>query len=228
MSMSFIKFLLLGFLFLNCSNLFSQDNFASLGESSLALNHKVSNNYKINFALRYRYFLFKNNDFDFENRQLDFVHFSTFSLNQRNSLSLGIQYRNRTFIDGGSDELRITQQYNNTKRLQVIRLGHRFRLEQRILENLTIIRSRYRLALDFPLNGQKLDINESYLIIAVEGLLSNSNKIKPEIDFRTTSQIGWLVSERSKIQLGLEYRLEALNIKTIHLLFITTSFIYKL
>ncbi|WP_400075236.1 DUF2490 domain-containing protein [Winogradskyella sp. R77965] len=225
--MYYIKNSLALFACLLCLNLFSQSDFEGLGETSFSLNHKVSGDYKINFAVRSRYYLYQDNDFNFENRQLDMVHFSTLNLDYNHSLSLGVQYRLRESIDGGSNELRLTQQFNYTKRNLALRFGHRVRFEQRILENLTILRSRYRFALDFPLNGEKLDVGENYLITSMETLLSHSKKIKPELDNRTTVHLGWLVSETLKMQFGLEYRFEALNIKTEEKLFILTSLILK-
>jgi len=225
--MFFTKRLLGVLIYFVSFNLFSQNNFEGLGETGLAINHKVSSNYKINFSTRSRYYLYRDKDFNFKNRQLDFVHFSTFSLDYSHSLSLGIQYRLRETFDGGNNELRLSQQFNYTKKNKALRFGHRFRLEQRILDDLTILRSRYRFALDFPLNGEKLDIGESYLVTSMEILLSKSKKIKPELDHRTTAQIGWLISEKLKLQFGLEYRFEALNIKNENKLFVLTSFIIK-
>ena len=108
-----------------------------------------------------------------------------------------------------------------------MRFGHRFRFEQRLLSELTILRSRYRFALDFPLSGEKLDVGESYLIMSMEALLSQSSAIKPELDHRTTANIGWVISKKSKIQLGLDYRFEAFNINTEYRLFVLSSFILK-
>jgi hypothetical protein len=206
---------------------FSQNDFETLGETSFAINHNASRNYKINFAARSRYYLYQDKSISFQNRQLDVVHFSTLSLDYNHNLSIGIQYRIRESIDGGNNELRITQQFNYTKKSEALRFGHRFRFEQRILEDLTILRSRYRFALDLSLNGEKLDIGESYLVTSMEVLLSQSNKIKPELDHRTSAQMGWLISEKSKLQFGLEYRFEALNINTENRLFILTSYILK-
>lgn len=226
--MYYIKNSLALFVCLLCLNLFSQNDFESLGETSFALNHKVNGDYKINFAVRSRYYLYQDNDFNFENRQLDMVHFSTLNLDYNHSLSLGVQYRLRESIDRGSNELRLTQQFNYTKKNLALRFGHRVRFEQRILDNLTILRSRYRFALDFPLNGEKLDVGESYIITSMEALMSKSKKIKPEIDHRTTAHLGWLVSEKLKLQFGIEYRFEALNIKTEEKLFALTTFILKI
>ncbi|MFD1062837.1 DUF2490 domain-containing protein [Winogradskyella litorisediminis] len=205
----------------------SQENFEGLGETALAINHDFSDSYKTNVSVRSRYYFYQDKNFEFENRQVDFVHFSTLKLNYNHSISLGVQYRIRESIDGGNNELRFTQQFNYTKQNRALRFGHRLRIEQRILPNFTILRYRYRFALDFPLNGEKLDIGESYLVLSTEALLSQSEAIKPEIDHRTTANIGWAISKSSKIQFGLEYRFEALNLQTEHKLFVLSSFILK-
>ena len=225
--MYYIKrpFLLLGFIV--SLNLNSQNDFESLGETAFSLNHSINSDYKINFSLRSRYFLYQESDFLFENRQLDFVHFSTYKLDYYHSLSLGIQYRLRESIDGGMNEFRIAQQFNYTKTNQAWRFGHTIRLEQRFFEFMTIIRARYRFAIDRPLNGEELNIGESYLIAYMEGLHSVSNKSKPEFGHRTTAQIGWLLSKKIKIQIGLEYRFEAINIYTVEKLFLLSSLILK-
>lgn len=225
--MSYTKILCICFAIFLGLKAVAQNDFEGLGETSFAVNSKVSDNYKINFAVRSRYYLYQDADFNFENRQLDFVHFSTLNLDYNHSISLGIQYRIRESIDGESDELRLVQQFSYTKANNGLRFGHRFQFEQRIFKTLTILRSRYRFGLDFPLNGEKLDLGEPYLVTSMEALLSQSNKIKPELDHRTTAQIGWLISEKSKLQFGLEYRFEAFNINTEEKLFLLTSFILK-
>lgn len=227
--MSYTKILLvLLACFASLNTLFSQSDFEGLGETSFAVNTDINNNYKINFAVRSRYYLYLEDNFSFENRQLDFVHFSTLNLDYNHSVSLGIQYRIRESIDGGSNELRLTQQFNYTKKREAIRFGHRVRFEQRILEDLTILRSRYRFALDFALNGEKLDIGEAYIVGSMEALLSNSKNEKPEIDHRTTAHIGWLMSKSLKLQFGMEYRFEAINLNTEQKLLFLTSAILKI
>lgn len=207
---------------------FSQENFESIGETALSVNHKVSSTYRVNFSARTRYFLYRDSELNIENRQIDLVHFSTYNLDYNHSLSFGLQYRFREGFDGGSNEVRLTQQFNYTKQNLALRFGHRVRLEQRILDELTIIRSRYRFAVDFPLNGEKIDVGEAYLVTSMEMLLSLSHNIKPEFDHRTTGQLGWKIAEHLKLQAGLEYRFEALNLNTEHLLFILTTAVLKL
>lgn len=206
----------------------SQNNFNTLGESAIDLNHRASQKYNVNFALRSRYFLYNNEQVLYKQQQIDIIHFSTFKLTYSHNLSFGLQYRNRGWFNNSSNEIRLTQQFNYAARKRSIRYGHRFRTEQRILESKTIFRPRYRFAIDLPLNGEKLDIGEAYFVGALESLLSVSKVDKPEIDQRGTFQIGFQINENMKLQTGLEYRLEAFNFKTEHVMFLLTSVIYKI
>lgn len=226
--MCYIRNILCALACLIVLQLSAQSEFEGLGESSFAVNKQISSDYKINFSLRSRYYFYQDNGLNFNNRQIDLVHFSTLNLDYNHSLSMGVQYRIRESIDGESDELRLTQQFNYTKKDGALRYGHRLRFEQRILDQLTIFRGRYRFALDLPLNGEKLDVGEGYLVSSMEGLISVGKQIRPELDHRTTTQIGWLISETLKLQFGLEYRFEAFNIDTEEKLFILTSAILKL
>ncbi|MGC6431915.1 MAG: DUF2490 domain-containing protein [Jejuia sp.] len=228
MSMHYIRFLLLFIICSVCVSLKAQNNFSSLGESAISFNHNVSNLYSINFALRSRYVLYTDDGLQYQQQQFDVFHFSTFKLDYYHKLSFGIYYRHRDWFDTGSDETRITQQYNYTKQTLGVRYGHRFRAEQRILDTKTIFRQRYRFAVDFPLNGEKLDIGEPYMVNAVEGLLSVSEPDRPETDIRLSSQIGWQISEKLKLQAGLEHRLEAFNLEAKNFLFLLTSAVVKI
>lgn len=207
---------------------FAQEDFESLGETSFAADHKVSNSYSFVSAARTRYYFYKNADLTVENRQIDLIHFSKLKLNYNHKLGFGILYRFRDLFNDGSNELRLTQEFSYSKQNMALRFVHNVRFEQRLLEDLTIFRWRYRYGLDTPLNGEKLDVGESYLVVSMEALLSQSRKIKPEVDHRTTAQIGWLLSGGLKIQAGLEYRFEAFNIKTEEKLFILTSATIKI
>ncbi|MBC3758206.1 DUF2490 domain-containing protein [Hyunsoonleella sp. SJ7] len=182
----------------------------------------------MNFAFRSRYVLYNDDGFQYLQQQVDAYHFSTFKLDYYHKLSFGIYYRNRDWFDTGSDETRLTQQYNYTKQTLGVRYGHRIRAEQRILDTKTIFRQRYRFAVDFPLNGEKLDIGETYLVSAIEGLLSLSKPDNPETDIRVSSQIGWQMNEALKLQLGLEHRWEALNLVAKHNLFVLTGAVLKI
>ncbi|WP_298521135.1 DUF2490 domain-containing protein [uncultured Kordia sp.] len=228
MIISYIKKIIVfaGFL---CSFVsFSQNDFTTFFEPQFAVNHTVNDSYKVNFATVSRNYVYRDSEFEFTVRQLQFVHFSTFSFNSNHSLSAGVMYRFRENFEDKSNELRFTQQYNYAHRPNVVRFGHRLRTEQRITTNNTTHRFRYRFTIDLPLSGEKLDIGEPYFVANTESLLSVVSASAPQIDQRFTTQIGWLWTKSLKFQTGLEYRFENFNKDTQEILFILTSVILQL
>lgn len=227
-SMHYIKNTLYILLFLIIYTAASaQNNFSGLGETMASVNHNFSKEYSANFAIRSRYFLYKNN-LNYKQQQVDFYHFSTFKLNFIHKLSLGIYYRNRDWFNTGSDEWRFTQQFNVTKQKLGVRYGHRIRFEQRLFNTFTAFRQRYRFAVDFPLNGEKLNIGETYLVASTEALVSLSEAHEPLFDQRFTSLIGWQIDQNLKLQSGLEFRWESYNVKAKNNLYLLTAAILKI
>lgn len=226
--MFYTRIFLFILLFGICEMLFSQNDFSVFNESNISINYKASNTYKMNFSLKGRNFLYEDNGLFIKQRQLEIGHFSTFGLSPKSSFSLGLMYRNRNWFEDSENELRSTLQFNIKSAFKNLRFGHRFRAEQRYYNSETVHRIRYRLALDLPLNGEKLNISEPYFICTTEILWSLTKFDQPSIDHRLTSQIGWLLSQKTKLQLGLEYRLGKLNANTNRSLFLLTSAIFTL
>ncbi|KQC30930.1 hypothetical protein AAY42_14295 [Flagellimonas eckloniae] len=208
MIMFCIRWVLFFICFLGLSSLKAQDNLTGFLQPQVAINYDVSNTYSHNFSLAHRGYFIKNGDSGYEARQIDLVHFSKFSLSDNQSLAFGVQYRFRNIFEDESDEIRLTQQFNFSKRPFVVRLGHRFRTEQRITKALTVHRFRYRFAVDFPLKGEVLNIGEPYFIGTFENLLSVAKSNSPEYDTRISGQVGWQLQEGLKLQTGIEYRME--------------------
>ena len=221
------KSFFLFFIFISLQSI-SQDRFSALGETRFAVNKKVSSKYDMNFTLRSRYFLYQDKQLGYNQQQIDVYHFSKLKIDKRHAISLGVYYRTRDPFDSGSDELRFTEQFTFKPQNEGVQLSHRFRAEQRILDTKTIFRQRYRFSINVPLQGDKLDIGEAYFTGALEGLQSLSKKSKPELDERTTAQIGWQLSDTLKFQTGLEHRGEALNIESKHYLFVLTKAVLKI
>ena len=228
MTMYFIKPFSFLILSLCCGLLFGQDNFTGYFEPDIALNYKVATNYSHNFKMSQRSYVY-DDDFRFKGRQLDVSHFSKLKIRLNQSIALGLQYRFRNaFENDRENELRITQQYNITFKRGNVRWGNRFRTEQRITPSSTTHRFRYRLALDLPLNGEELDVGESYFIADTESLLSAARGNKPEYDQRVTAQIGWLLNKETKLQTGAQYRAESYNLGTENVLFLLASLVFSL
>lgn len=207
----------------------AQENLTVYWQPQTSFNYKVAKNYSHNFSLANRSYLYQEEDFQFKARQIDLSHFSNLKIGDNQSLGFGVQYRFReVFEDDKANELRFTQQYNSTQKFRSLRLGNRFRAEQRITPSQTIHRFRYRLALDLPLQGVQLDIGESYFIASTESLLSVAESNKPEYDQRITAYLGWLLSEKTKLQVGSEFRFENYTQNTENILFLLTGLIFSL
>ena len=189
--------------------LYPQDDLVIFFQPQVALNYRVADDYSHNFTLGNRSFILRDESFDLRVRQLDLSHFSNFTIRDNQSIGLGLLWRNSELFDSGRvNEFRITQQYNITHGNQKYRFGHRLRSEQRLTTEGDIFRFRYRLAVDFPLEGEKLDVGESYTLWSIENLLSAAAEERPVYGFRLRGGIGWRLSPKSKLQFALEYRLQ--------------------
>jgi len=205
-----------------------QDDLTGYLEPSIALNYDVAVNYSHNFKIAQRSYLYDQN-LEFRGRQLDVSHFSNLKIRDDQSIAFGVQFRFRNLFESDKEnELRLTQQYNLKIRKNTVRFGNRFRSEQRITSSLTTHRFRYRFAIDLPLNGEKLDIGEAYFVVSTESLMSIAKGKSPEYDQRLTSNIGWLISQIAKLQIGFEYRAENYNNTTESVAFFRTALIFSI
>jgi len=211
------------FLLIGASSL-AQENLTGYWQPSFGINFKVTETYTHNFSLQNRNYIFDDKELKLSVRQLDLVHFSNLQVRDNQSIALGILYRLRNSFDESSNELRLTQQYNITSKPFVIRYGQRWRAEQRISKTKTIHRFRYRFTIDFPLQGEKLDIGEPYIVANAESLLSVAKSITPQYDIRATITLGWKLSKNTKFQIGTEYRAEDFSQELEHILFVLTGF----
>ncbi|MEM9143170.1 MAG: DUF2490 domain-containing protein [Bacteroidota bacterium] len=229
MTMSSTRNVLLAWALLTFFVLHGQENLVGYWEPEMALNYKVGKNYAHNFSMDTRQYLYEGNDLQLRARHVDISHFSKLTIASQKSIALGIMYRFREALESmGQNELRLTQQYNIAQNLGKIRLGNRFRTEQRINPDRTIYRFRYRFALDLPLQGEKLNVGESYLVTSTESLLSAAQGSRPEWDQRGTAFIGWLLYPNTRFQTGMEYRTENYAQRAEHVLFLLTSLIFSL
>ena len=201
----------------------AQDQFEVFNENAFAVRHGFSKAYSVNFELSSRAYVYTQDAVSFVTRQVQIGHFSTLKLNLKNSVALGIMYRNRELFEDSSNEVRLTQQFNRRSIFKTLRFGHRLRSEQRFYDDFTTFRFRYRLALDLPLQGLKLDVGETYIVVSNEALLTNSKVFKPELEYRVSPSLGILLSKDLIFEFGLELRLDKLNIEMEESLFVSTS-----
>ena len=229
MTTFFTRALLISLCGLPCFTALAQENLISYVQPQLAINYDVLPFYSHNLTISSRNFIYREQEVQFQGRNLDISHFSTLKSGANSSFGVGAMYRFRKLFEPSRDnEIRLTQQFNITSRPMVVRYGHRWRTEQRIFPNLTVHRFRYRFTIDFPLEGQKVDVNEAYLVLNTEALLSAASGRAPQYDQRFAASLGWLLEGELQLLAGLEYRLENFTASTQPVLFLNTSLIFSL
>ena len=103
---------------------------------------------------------------------------------------------------------RLFQQYSFVQNLGTIRLGHRLASDQTFVpEEATEWRFRYRLSLELPLSGQQVDPREAYFKISQEQLHNVQGRAY-DLELRLVPALGYVITDRNKLETGLEYRID--------------------
>lgn len=104
-------------------------------------------------------------------------------------------------------EHRFVQQIAATQRFRKFRLREQLKLEQRIFSEETVHRWRLRAALDFPLSGERLDINEWYLNQQATLLVEPfEDKNWAGREYRVYAGAGVRLPSDRRLELGIESR----------------------
>ncbi len=105
-------------------------------------------------------------------------------------------------------ENRFAQQISASQNIQKYRLRERLMLEQRVFPDGTEHRWRFRLAADYPLNGEKLDPGEWYLNHQAALLIEPFEAaVFPNREQRFYTGMGTRFGNGSRLEIGLEVRL---------------------
>ena len=201
----------------------AQDNFSSFLEPEISVNWNRPNRWSFNFAFGNRDILYENEETQFTVQHVEVTHFTSYEVGFYGKVSLGLRYRFREmFDDSNHNEVRIIQQYARERNYNRIAMAHRFRLEERLRDR-TTFRNRYRLSVEFPLNGDRVDKNEFFLVTETEALWSLGKYEIPSFEQRFRVSLGQAISKDAKLQLGTEYRLDDYTNDTAGEFFIYTQ-----
>jgi len=112
---------------------------------------------------------------------------------------------------------RSIQQYTYVQNLSGFRLAHRVVADQTFSPiEANEFRFRYRLASEIPLNGESADPKEFYLKLSNEYLNSLQDS-DYDLEVRVVALMGYSLTDKQKIEFGLDYRLSSfLNQVTRH------------
>lgn len=136
----------------------------------------------------------------------------------RTELALGLERKTsyNTAITGGyllrMDERkpthRLFQQFSLVRQYGSFNLGHRFAADQTFTPGRgNEYRIRYRVSTSLPLNGEKIDVKETYLKFSHEYLGSLLKK-NTALEIRNLAALGYVTGTKGKIEGGFSYRAE--------------------
>lgn len=187
--------------------LLAQENVTRIWEPSVTYTYTTNDYWRVTYQL---------SAFQSSNR-LERIEISVMPLRRLSPRSTaGFGYLNRLgtpFEPASAIENRIVLQYGYQHPWRIHQASHRFRLEERIRDGSFTHRFRYRLSLRSPLQGDRLDAGEYYLLTQNEGLASIS-----EYSFngenRISMHVGYLLQNRQRIEIGFQHR--AGNLFTRH------------
>jgi hypothetical protein len=133
--------------------------------------------------------------------------FGTYNLRPGTQLTGGYAFRFNDLLDPEPGrEHRIMEQLTFLTYPGGTRLAHRFRAEQRFIDQQYTNRWRYRVAYETPLQGDRLDPGEQYLITSNEVLFSFNAHERSGAN-RLYLGVGWYFSKERKLEAGVQYRL---------------------
>lgn len=163
--------------------------------------------------------------FDYQYLLTDFT--TIFSKKVDNAHAFGGGYLLR--FEGGMIMHRFIQQVIFKRAYSTIKLSHRFRTDQSFGHyNAPEFRLRYRLSMEFPLNGQVLNLKEFYLRLNGECL----NKFKSGyiLEARLVPLLGYTISEKERFEFGLDYRADSIlsRYQTSHKFWLKLNYYCKL
>ena len=209
---------------------FSQSEFVTWSQSQFSVEHDLNSKYNMEHSFRSRYAVYDENGFQYKQLLMEITHFSNLKISNNQTMSLGLNLRNRGWFDTSSNEIRVTEQYEIEIKKTVWRHSHRIRVEQRFYEGFTNFRQRYQYAVDFPLKGTTIEVGEPFLYGSVEALLTLNKDRAPRYNERTTIVIGWKLKKQLMIFVGptVDYQVRTPQYKQQNTLFILTAATLKI
>lgn len=166
----------------------------------VVLSKKIKSTSKWVNSLEQRTF-FYDQDFNISHSLVDFSTIYSTSISDSQSINFGyiLRFRNSETIH------RTFQHYNFIERYNALKLAHRIAFEQFYQpKKQTTFRARYRVSLEKPLNGERVDVKEFYLKLGNEYLYNFTEK---DLEIRLTPYLGYRVSKKDKVEFGIDYRM---------------------
>lgn len=161
-------------------------------------------------------------DFQFAHNLVDISSIVSLKTSLNQSLNIGFLLR----LSDEKPVYRFLQHYNIIQSINSVKLAHRIGFEQFLSEVKPNYRARYRATFQKALNGEKVDVKEYYLKLGNEYLW---NFEKEDLEIRVMPTIGYKLSAKDKLEIGLNYRMSNLEKKpTKNRFWLTSTWYFSL
>jgi len=171
---------------------------------SVNLNEKLPKDWSLNFKAESRQSLYRGG-IDYEYLLTDVALLAEKKIGVNTSAAGG--YLLRIYADGVRH--RAIQQISIVKGYTGFRLSHRVSADQTFeKDDAPEYRLRYRLSSEVPLQGLSLDPKEFFLKLSNE-YLGSMQRDDYDLEIRATAFIGYALSPKQKLELGLDYRVDS-------------------
>lgn len=200
----------------------AQAEFKGHYEAFVQLEYDLSEKFSQEFTIESRFNWYDDHRWKLKIKQIDLAHFTSYKINQKHDVALGIQYRfEENFEKDEHNELRLTEQYKYEMDLTSVKMQHRIRAEQRFSAETS---HRYRYKIEITRN-----LNDAISISgALETLLTVSKNSKPEYEQRIAAEINLRINDFTELELGTEYRLDDFTANLGHEFFLVSGVKFKL
>ena len=174
----------------------------------LGLTLPISGNFSQTYKIENQHFLFRDgtneNGFVYEYERTDLQLFVNYKFAGNWKASIGYQLR---VEEQWNTHHRLIQQVATSTRVRDLRLAHRIRIDQTLERSEPFVfRTRYRAALEIPLNGDKIDPKEFYLVLSDEPIYSIDSRRNSELENRFVVTVGHFFSNSNKLELSVDHR----------------------
>jgi hypothetical protein len=193
------------FLFSALSLLGQQDLSAGL-LPKVNVSARLSDQVGLVSSVESRQLLYDDPEVDYRYVLTDAATFFSFRTQPDQKFNLGytLRFRNKQLFH------RFSQQYNFVDYRDSYRVGHRLALDQTFAKNEpAVYRARYRVTLEKPLSGDKVDPREFYLKAGVEFLGAYEER-DWGLEGRLVPLLGYEINDNDKVEAGLDYRLDGI------------------
>lgn len=169
----------------------------------------ISGNFSQTYKIENQHFMFRdagneNGRFEYEYERTDLQFFINYKFAGNWKATAGYQLR---VEEQWNTHHRTIQQIATSSRIRGFRLAHRVRLDQTMERSeLFVFRSRYRAALEIPLNGEKIDPKEFYVVVSDEPIYSVDENYSHELENRLVVTLGHFFDNGNKLELSLDHR----------------------